>query len=228
MERPFSPCTRLHDILNSQGLLEEVRGLQELSLNVSTEEFLSAERAFTYADLYAILINTNTVAWLTPYTAVFRGNESLVSFWNQLDHESCKFCFKADGKDIYAFARSTEHLVEIVDVVLRLLAVSAVHSLILNGWRYRDVALINALTLEDLMELCRSLKLLSLKSLEMDEDHCRVLGGYSRPGLEIMLDRCKLTSTGTSALGAIRDRPSFIFVRLTMLSSRMGRAETVV
>jgi hypothetical protein len=29
--------------------------LQELDLDVSTEELLSAERAFTYADLYAML-----------------------------------------------------------------------------------------------------------------------------------------------------------------------------
>jgi hypothetical protein len=76
MERLFSPCTRLHDILESQGLLEGVsRNLgpfQELSLNVSTEELLSSERAFTYTDLYAMLGNRNTVPWLTPHTAVVR------------------------------------------------------------------------------------------------------------------------------------------------------------
>jgi hypothetical protein len=30
--------------------------------------------------------------------------------------------------------------------------------------------------------------------LEMDEDHCRVLGAFSRPGLEIVLDDCRFTS----------------------------------
>ena len=52
MERLFSPCTRYRDLL-----LEEFEGtnlelLRELNLDVSTEELLSAERAFTYADLY--------------------------------------------------------------------------------------------------------------------------------------------------------------------------------
>jgi hypothetical protein len=51
MERLFSPCTRLRDTLE----LEEF--FEELNLDVSTEELLSAERAFTYADLYAMLGN---------------------------------------------------------------------------------------------------------------------------------------------------------------------------
>jgi hypothetical protein len=37
----------------------------------------------------------------------------------------------------------------------------------------------------------------------MDENHCRVPGAYSRPGLEIELIRCKLTSAGTSALAEV-------------------------
>jgi hypothetical protein len=62
MERQFSPCTRLYDILENQGRLERFRdhhpvGLQELNLDVSIEVLLSAERAFTYADLYAMLGN---------------------------------------------------------------------------------------------------------------------------------------------------------------------------
>jgi hypothetical protein len=75
MDRVFSSCNRLHDILESQGRLEEVREqnpepLQELNLNVSTEEFLSAEKAFTFADLYATLESGDTLAWLTPHAAV--------------------------------------------------------------------------------------------------------------------------------------------------------------
>jgi hypothetical protein len=34
----------------------------------------------------------------------------------------------------------------------------------------------------------------------MDEDHCRVLGAYSRSGLEIVVDRCEITDAGASAL----------------------------
>jgi hypothetical protein len=84
MEHLFSPCTRFHDQLESTGRLEELRGLhptlQELKLDVSTEELLSAERAFTYGDLHAMLGNEDTVAWLTPDAAVVREGASVVSF----------------------------------------------------------------------------------------------------------------------------------------------------
>jgi hypothetical protein len=45
-----------------------------------------------------------------------------------------------------------------------------------------------------------------LDRLALDEEHCRVLGGYSRPGLEIELIRCKLTSAGTSVLVEVLGR----------------------
>jgi hypothetical protein len=54
------------------------------------------------------------------------------------------------------------------------------------------------------VEQCQSLKFLSLNGLEMD--HCRVLGAYSIPGLKTVLNRCKLTSAGTSALAEVLGR----------------------
>ena len=44
--------------------------MRELNLNVSTEELLTAERGFTYADLYAMLGYEETVLWFTPDAAV--------------------------------------------------------------------------------------------------------------------------------------------------------------
>jgi hypothetical protein len=90
--------------------------------------------------------------------------------WRQLD-ESCCLKFSADG-----------------------------HSVILDHWRCRDGALINAPTLAYLIEQCQSLKALTLEQIVLDENHCRVLGAFSRPDLEIVLISCKLTSAGTSAL----------------------------
>jgi hypothetical protein len=61
MDRLFSPCLRFHDLIENQDDVDEdFEGpdhelLQELNLDASTEEFLSAERAFTYADLYAVI-----------------------------------------------------------------------------------------------------------------------------------------------------------------------------
>jgi hypothetical protein len=128
-------------------------------------------------------------------------------FCRQLD-ESCRFFFSVDGKEIYAFARSREHLVEICDVVLQLLAASVVHSVIVNLWpsNNRNGAWIKAPTLAYLMEHCQSLKVLKLRNLKMDANHCRALGAYSRLGLEIELTGCELTSAGARALAEVLGR----------------------
>jgi hypothetical protein len=173
-----------------------------MSLDVSTEELLSAEKAFTYLDLHAVLNSEdqNTIAWLTPHAAVMR--ESVVCYWIQLDTPCC-FSFSVDGKDMIALARSAEHLSEICDVVLRLLAASVVHSVILDNFESLDGVWIRAPTLAYMIEQCRSLKAVTLRYLALDENHCRVLGAYSRPDLDIELHSCKLTIDGTSALAEI-------------------------
>jgi hypothetical protein len=135
MDHLFSPCTRYGDIVESRGGLDWFGGpnpelLRELSLDVSTEELLSAETAFTYSDLYAIIGNEDTLAWLTPHASVFRKNGSRLDriamrAWNKFGG-SCGFCCSADGEDIIVVARSPEHLLEISDVVFRLLAVSVI------------------------------------------------------------------------------------------------------
>ena len=70
MERLFSPCTRYRDLRESQGVVPPPEWLRELDLNVSTDELLSAERGFTYADLYTMLEQGDTMTWLTPHTAI--------------------------------------------------------------------------------------------------------------------------------------------------------------
>jgi hypothetical protein len=203
MEDLFSPCTRLRYVLEeSLGWIEGLRGLQELDLDLSTEELLSAERGLTFADLHAMLSGFPTVAWLTPHASVMLPDGVEMDYWEQVDQGgSYNFCFTADGKDLIAFARSSEHLLETCDVVLRLMAVTVVQTVHLNNRLPIDGALINAPTLAYMMEQCQqSLKLLSLNHLEIDENHIRVLGVYSRPDLEIVLKHCKITSAGVSAL----------------------------
>jgi hypothetical protein len=56
------------------------------------------------------------------------------------------------------------------------------------------------------LEQCQSLKVSTLRGLSLDEDHCRALGDYSRPGLEIVLDHCKITSAGANALAEVLGR----------------------
>jgi hypothetical protein len=210
MERLFSPCNRFQDLIENQDDFDEYFDnpghelLQELNLDVSTEEFLSAERAFTYADLYALLGNGETVVWLSPHAAASRTDGPMSIDWEQLDDlEWCRFQCRVDGKEIVAMASSPEHLLEICDVVLRLLAVSEVHRVIL------EESLIDAPTLAYLMEQCQSLKTLTLSQLinpEMDEDHCRVLGAYLRPDLEIVLENCTISDTGASVLAEVLGR----------------------
>jgi hypothetical protein len=204
MEHLFSPCTRYRDLLNSQGNLGNPQLPQEVNLNVSTEELLSAERAFTYADLYAMLGNGDTVVWMTPHTAVVRatGTAACRSFYLQNDY---RFSFNVDGKDMYALARSPEHLLEICDVIVRLLSASVVHSVILQIGSSLGRS-INATSLALLMEHCQSLKVLALKCLVVDENHCRVLGAYSRPGLEIELEHCRFKGVAAEALAEVMER----------------------
>jgi hypothetical protein len=151
--------------------------------------------------LHAMLESGDTVAWLTPHAVLVRKGGQARSAWAQQRDVSCSFGFNADGKDVIAFARSTEHLLEICDIVVRLLAVSVVHSVCLS-----HNTSISAPTLAYLMEHCQSLKVLTLKDSEIDEDHIRVLGTYSRPDLEIVLTRCAITSVGTSALVEVLGR----------------------
>ena len=40
----------------------------------------------------------------------------------------------------------------------------------------------------------------------MDENHCRVLGTYSRPGLEIELTHCRIAGTAVEALAEVVGR----------------------
>jgi hypothetical protein len=205
MERLFSPCTRLQDAVE-RFIGMRVRPLRELNLDVSPQEFLSADRAFTYADLRGMLNNLDTVAWLTPHAAVSREIGSGFSYWDDFN-ETFRFCFNADGNKIVASARSHEHLLEICNVVLRLLAASVVRSVILQKPISLDSGFINAPTLAYLMEQCQSLNNLILVNLEMDGNHCRALGAFSRPDLEIIsLIQCKLTSAGASALAEVLGR----------------------
>jgi hypothetical protein len=110
MERLFSPCTRLRDILESEGLHNREL-LQELNLNVSTEELLSADRAFTFADLYAMLGNRDTIAWLTPHAAVVPVFGRAVGFWSQLNNPYHFRISTDNGKDMFALACYPEHFI---------------------------------------------------------------------------------------------------------------------
>jgi hypothetical protein len=174
MERLFSPCTRLHDLLESHGDIDEFRGLPEpfleLNLDVSTSEFLSPERAFTYADLYTMLGNQNTLLWLTPHVAVARERKRVLGFWAQLD-ESRRCCFSGDNKHIVALARSPEHLLEIGNVVLRLVAACADSVVLEKASSINPVdaaVIVNASSLVFMMEQRQSLTFLALKDVKMD------------------------------------------------------------
>jgi hypothetical protein len=61
-------------------------------------QLLSAERASTYADMYAMLENEGIVAWLTPYAAFVDGNSRAVNCSWQLN-EWYRFIFSVDGKE---------------------------------------------------------------------------------------------------------------------------------
>jgi hypothetical protein len=210
MERVFSPCTRLYDLIENQGDIDEemrddLHFIEERILNVSTQEFRSADLGFRYADLHTMLDggDKSTMLWFTPNAAVFR-DSAIANISSVFAGNDYSFSFSANGELIYAAARSSEHLLELCDVVLRLLAASVVQSVRLSD--FSPPFLSDAPNLEYLMEQCQSLKVLSLEHLRMDENHCRVLGDVSRPDLEIELKQCILTSAGASALVEVLGR----------------------
>jgi hypothetical protein len=130
-----------------------------------------------------------------------------------------------------AFSRYPEHILEICDSVLRLLAASVVHSVTLDEGGCLEEFLISAPSLAHLTEQWQTLKSLKLIHLTLDENHCRVLGDYSRPGLEIDPEYCRLTNAGTSPLAKVLGRnqgPTILLVVMTIPLSQMGYAETVV
>jgi hypothetical protein len=193
MEHLFSPCTRLNDLyesgdylggLEQRRIMADFENVKELNLDVSPQELLSAERGFTYAHLYAMLESEDTVAWLTPHATIVRPDGRADQYTYILTEGYGQFDFNVDDNEIMVVARSRQHYLEICDVILRLLAASAVHSVFLHNWsdRHGDVR-VNAPALAHLTEHCKSLKVLSLHHLRMDENHCRVLGAYSRPSV---------------------------------------------
>lgn len=93
----------MHEMLEGQtqrrlgGGFRGPRGeLREVDLDVSTADLLSAETAFTYVTLFAMLGNECLVIWLTPHAAVMSANGRGVSSSMLLDG-SCRFYFSADG-----------------------------------------------------------------------------------------------------------------------------------
>jgi hypothetical protein len=211
MERLLSPCTRYRDIAESHiGHLELGRnpeGLRELNLDVSIEELLGA---FTYADLYSMLGNDETVVWLTPHAAVMRPCGKAHLCCNNLLAYS--FHFKADGKDIFVATSSSAARLDTFATVGRLLAASASASE-LYELDFRFLCRLHqvfdfAPTLSNLMEQYQSLKILSLNGIEMDEDQIRALGAVSilRPGLEIKLVYCRISGASAEALAELLQR----------------------
>jgi hypothetical protein len=198
MERLFSPCTRLYDSYKDQGSRENYRNrhLREVNLDVSTEVLLSAERAFTYADLYAMLCKRNTIAWLTPHAVVLSGYEG-AHLYLRSSHlqEVYSFQVNVNGKNIHALTHSSAAFSEIFDVVRRLLLanVSQVHELDVTYYHHNDETFFNAAALASLMEQCQSLTALKLEKVALDEDHFRALGAFWKPGLEIELNDCQIT-----------------------------------
>jgi hypothetical protein len=54
-------------------------------------------------------------------------------------------------------------------------------------------AFFNSPSFTYLMEQCQIRKALTLERIALDEEHCRVFGDFSKPGLEIELRYCRIT-----------------------------------
>jgi hypothetical protein len=210
MEPLFSPYTRYRD---SQVGLEKSRGdpklLQDLILDVSTEELLSADRAFTCADLYAITLgNGDTVLWFTPDAFIMPTIGRGRLFPSRLQNDY-KFSFNINGKSTVALARSSSALLDIVDVVCRLLVanVGEVYHLELRNLGESKEVFFSAPMFASLAEQCQNLKALILENVTLDKGHCRALGDFSKPGLAVDLLEYRIEgAAATEALAEVLGR----------------------
>jgi hypothetical protein len=211
MEHLFSPCTRFFNLSfwsddnHGEHFWDDFERLEEQDLDVSTQEFLSAERAFTYADLYAMLANQNTVLWLTPHASVVSEYGLGVRCSYHLGGDN-RFIVNVNGKEINVLARSSAALLEIVDIVRRLLVANAseIYKLELENEVESGEVFFNAPGFASLMEHCQNLKVLTLGNMtSLNEDQIRVLGAFSRPGLEIELQRCRIFGAAAEALAEV-------------------------
>jgi hypothetical protein len=197
MERLFSPCTRWYDSLQSQDdrWIFSKNRFREVNLDVPIEVLLSAKRAFTYVDLYAMLGNRKMIAWLTPHAAVVSGygRAHLSTLFLQ---DFYNFRLIVNGKEIHAMVLtfSSAAFSETFDVVRRLLLadVREVYELDLRYCNQYDETFFSAASLAHLMEQCQNLKALKLEKVFLDEDRFRVLGASSKPGLDIELKHCQI------------------------------------
>jgi hypothetical protein len=107
-----------------------------------------------------------------------------------------------------ALARSLEALSEIVDVVRRLLVANAreISELELRSFRQSGAAFFNAPSFAYLVQRCQNLKALTLERIALDENRCRVLGDFSKPGLEIELRYCRIIGAAAAVLAQILGR----------------------
>jgi hypothetical protein len=99
-------------------------------------------------------------------------------------------------------------LSEIVDAVCRLLVANAsevYHLELRNVGRSKEV-FFSAPVFASLAEQCQSLKTLTLENITLDEGHCRVLGDFSKPGLEVELKYCRIVGVGAEALAEVLGR----------------------
>jgi hypothetical protein len=146
---------------------------------------------------------------LTPHAAVVCEKDRALSCATFLpDEENYRFSFNVDGTEIFAVARSSVALAEIVDIVCCLLVANArdVNIINLRNVGRNDEGISNAPSLAYLMKHRQSLMALTLQKIPLDENHCRVLGAWSRPGLEIELKLYKITSAGSCVLAEILGR----------------------
>jgi hypothetical protein len=127
MEHLFSPCNRLRDLVESRAHLEDysdlddIDSLQELDLDVSTEEFRSVKDA-TYADLYAMLEKHRYGLVVDTYALIRE-----VGLRHSVGLED-DYIFRCgtDGETIWLVLRGRLDL----RCCFRLLAASAVHSVV--------------------------------------------------------------------------------------------------
>jgi hypothetical protein len=199
MQRFFAPCHRYNDLFRQEKGFGLKRGddphttsdadLKGIELIVDIEDVFAG--GFSFWDWSKFVHQgRGRIVWISERACISIKCLFGVEIFQRVSVDFEASDSAGESGSLVVCALDGEELASACNLVLRLLLTSKKLSKI-------EVYSISAPDLSELLKAPRPcLEKLTLKSSTLDEDHCRVLAAASRPGLEIVLENCKITNAG--------------------------------
>jgi hypothetical protein len=214
MEDLFARTTRFRDLSLARerdahddqeyAIDRQIDGLVELELTTgSSVEDTFLHCGFTWSDYYSF--GCGKIVWISP-DVFFDSTE--IAGRCQTDYRpflSVNIVPNEEDtsqelKYVYVCARSEAHAIVASDILFQLLTTSESREVLLESGDGSDHFPVSGLAFSHFLAQSRNLRVLSLRSLDLDTCHCRAIDALSRTDLQIELDRCVPTESGQGIL----------------------------